>query len=252
MNEIFGSVSTDFLPTGYGDEGQTNHPTSGSVSPVGFSSVDSLAERGVSSDFGTDATMAGLRDSDEDYGKLGDWFRRDKSGSSSGSAAPIQWKDSGGFVWGIEPGVRVVALEVPAGSGIKGQPYKPGNKYYEAVISKWTAAGKPGASSAGSKIGGKFGQRLWGGKDKPELTRAERDQRSAAIGTGLGTFFNTALPTVVGLIGPQQTVDPLDTSGYEDEGESDSGYSTMQIAGTVAVVTIGLGSIAYLLLRRPR
>lgn len=80
MTQIFGSLSTDSLPPGYGDESEVSTPTGGIVGGMGFADALQVAGNGPVSPFGSDATMHGLP-SGEYHGKLfGEGGRFSKEG----------------------------------------------------------------------------------------------------------------------------------------------------------------------------
>jgi hypothetical protein len=122
MTQIFGSISSDSLPEGYGDESDVSNPTGGMVGGMGFSDAMQVAGSGSVSSFGYDATMHGLP-SGEHYGKLfgegGRWSRK-KTDSGSDGAAESGGEDSGGGFKLFDKTRRETRQQERGGSGLWG------------------------------------------------------------------------------------------------------------------------------------
>lgn len=222
MNEIFGSISTDSLPTGYGDEAQISHPTGGSVGPVGLSGTDEVAGQGSVSSFGTDADMSGLP-SGEYAGVLSKLKEKRKGNRADKASGRVQFEGDGGYVWDFYPGVKAVLVSGPGGT--PGTPFEAGSATYTQVEKEYAATG--GAGSSGSGRGGR--------KKKKPTAGLGRE-----IGTGLGSFFNQAAPALVGMFGPKQSVDMnFDTGSGGSVDLAPSGPSPLVI-GAVVVGSVGL------------
>ena len=265
MNEIFGSISVDSLPTGYGDEAQISHPTGGTVGPSGFADAMQVAGQGSVSSFGADANMHGLPSGE--YGKLFDKDRRtkrreDREGSgflsmqtreekgknpifgsgglfggkkdSGGTTAEfVTFKGQGGYTWDYYPGQKAIVASGPENVG---QSFAKGTSAYAQVEKEWKAAGSPMPKTTGGKRGGK----------KPIS-----GQRAANIGSGLGSFFNQAAPALVGLFGPKQAVDmsmPRDSGGGSYD-LTPSGPSPLAI-GLGVVGLLALAGIVFAVVNR--
>ena len=243
MNEIFGSISTDTLPTGYGDEDQISHPTGGSVGLHGFSDVNAVATQGSVSSFGTDADMSGLHG--DDYGKLGDKMRARKARKKGvglegqGGVEPegqgvVEFEGQGGYVWRLFPGQKAVLVSGPGGK--PNTEFEAGSPTYKQVMVEYEEAGSPQAQLSGG--GGK-------GRKKPMS-----GERAANVGTGIGSFFNQVAPTVVGLLGPKQAVDmDFDTGGGASTDLTPTGPSPLMIGGLVVGGIAVLGLVGYLATR---
>jgi hypothetical protein len=227
MNEIFGSISTDTLPTGYGDEDQISHPTGGTVGLHGFSDVNAVATQGSVSSFGTDADMSGLHG--DDYGKLGDKMRGRKTQKKG-----VEFEGQGGYVWRLFPGQKAVLVSGPGGK--PDTEFEAGTATYKQVMAEYEEAGSPQAQLIG---GGRKGRK-----------EPMSGQRAANIGTGIGSFFNQVAPTVVGLLGPKQAVDmDFDTGGGESTDLTPTGPSPLMIGGLVVGGIAVLGLVGYLATR---
>ena len=227
---IFGSISTDTLPDGYGDEDQVSHPTGGSVGLHGFSDVNAVATQGSVSSFGTDADMSGLHG--DDYGKLGDKLRGKKTQKKG-----VEFEGKGGYVWRLFPGQKAVLVSGPGGK--PGTEFAAGTATYKQVMVEYEEAGSPQARLIGGGGGGRKGRK------KPMS-----GQRAANIGRGIGSLFNQVAPTVVGLLGPKQDVDmDFDTGGGESTDLTPTGPSPLMIGGLVVGGIAVLGLVGYLATR---
>jgi len=232
---IFGSISTDTLPDGYGDEDQVSHPTGGSVGLHGFSDVNAVATQGSVSSFGTDADMSGLHG--DDYGltnimNLDAEQRTQKKG--------VEFEGRGGYVWRLFPGQKAVLVSGPGGK--PGTEFAAGTATYKQVMVEYEEAGSPQAPLIGGGGGGRKGRKS---RKKPMS-----GQRAANIGRGIGSLFNQVAPTVVGLLGPKQDVDmDFDTGGGESTDLTPTGPSPLMIGGLVVGGIAVLGLVGYLATR---
>ena len=217
MNSIFGSLSTDSLPDGYGDEGQVSNPTGGTVGGLGFADAMQVAGSGSVSPFGYDADMSGLPS-----GEYAGWLADRRAAKSAGAEAGGE-EDSGGRT-------KLFGSEGYFGKEARTdrQETRQGKRALKQFEKDYAKAEKEAAG------GGKKGK-----KKKPMS-----GQRAANIGAGLGSFFAQAAPTVAGLFGPQQQLEPMDSGGgYTPPPKS--GTSPLLIGGAVVGGLLLIGGIAF-------
>lgn len=270
MNEIFGSISVDSLPTGYGDEAQISHPTGGTVGPSGFADAMQVAGQGSVSSFGADANMHGLPSGE--YGKLFDKDRRtkrreDREGSGFlGMKTKEEREESGGSGFlGMQTREEKGKNPIFGSGGLFGGKKDSGGTTAEFVTFKgqggYTWDYYPGqkaiVASGPENVGQSFAkgtsayaqvEKEWkaAGSPMPKTTGGKRGgkkpisgQRAANIGSGLGSFFNQAAPALVGLFGPKQAVD------MSIPGDSGGGSYDLTPSGP-SPIAIGLGVVGVL------
>ena len=134
---------------------------------------------------------------------------------SATNRSTSQRVQDGEYVWDFYEGDKIVLVSGPSGTP-GSTTYAAGTQAYEVVAEK--AADQ---SAAGSS---------------PDPARA------AAIGAGVGSFFNQVTPTIIGLFGPTTEPEaPLPTTDYS---ASTSQTSPLLIAGGIVGVGL-LGFIIY-------
>ena len=221
MNSIFGSLSTDSLPAGYGDEGQASTPTGGIVGGLGFADAMQVAGSGSVSPFGHDADMSGLPSSQYgDYGLFEGMKQRRQERKDNRLQAQTGYISGG---WDDEE-------EASAGEEDSGGRFK-----------LFGSEGYFGKEARGERKASR--QEKAGDKKKKKPMSG---QRAANIGAGLGAFFSQAAPTVAGLFGPQQQLEPMDDGGgYTPPPKS--GVSPLVIGGAVVGGLLLIGGIGIAL-----
>lgn len=223
MNSIFGSLSTDSLPDGYGDEGQVSTPTAGAVGGLGFADAMQVAGSGSVSPFGYDADMSGLPSGAYgDYGLFEGMKQRRQERKDSRLQAQTGYISGG---WDDEE-------EASGGEEDSGGRFK-----------LFGSEGYFGKEARGERKAGRQESRAAKAADKKKK-KPMSGQRAANIGAGLGAFFSQAAPTVAGLFGPQQQLEPMDDGGgYTPPPKS--GASPLLIGGAVVGGLLLVGGIVY-------
>lgn len=126
-----------------------------------------------------------------------------------------QTVQDGEYVWDFYEGDKIVLVSGPSGT--------PGSTSYAAGTQAYEVVAEKAAEQAAS------------GKS-PDPARA------AAVGAGVGSFFNTVTPTIIGLFGPTTEPEaPLPPTNYD---ATTSRTSPLLIAGGIVGVGL-LGFIIY-------
>lgn len=122
----------------------------------------------------------------------------------------------GDYVWDFYEGDKIVLVSGPTGT--------PGELTYEAGTQAYNTIAEKAADQSSASV-----------------SNAD-PARAAAVGTGVGSFFNTVTPTIIGLFGP--TTEPEVPVPVGDYSASTSQTSPLLIAG--GIVGVGLfGFIIY-------
>jgi hypothetical protein len=135
-----------------------------------------------------------------------------QSATNRSSSQRVQ---DGEYVWDFYEGDKIVLVSGPSGTA-GSTTYAAGTQAYEVVAEK---AAEQAASGSNAD-----------------------PARAAAVGAGVGSFFNTVTPTIIGLFGPTTDPDPpLPPANYD---ATTSRTSPLLIAGGIVGVGL-LGFIIY-------
>ena len=236
QDTMFGSLSMDSLPPGYGENPDAV------MAPVGTQAA-------------TDAPPS----SDENYGKFFDFFRRDSAETTEAPAAPTSTAteapapDTERSAFFANLGSGLSSLFKPEGTG----QYcirvgKDSYTYHQYLDGKVYVAGPPGARYTGqtwsaSHPGAKKVLEWYGPCTQAltgRTTRGTRQDRAATVGAGAGAFAAQLLPALASILGPQ-TVTEFDDE-FSDVGGSpaEKPFPWGYVIGGVAIVgIIGAGVV---------
>jgi len=228
MNDqgIFGSVSSEMLPPGYGD--------------IPDSKVQSIHEEEPKVEAETPSSPHhGTNDPDE-YGKIWDVFKKDGSDSN---------KERGAFWQNLVGSLKGDAPDYVIRSGKDDYTYQQNSDGSIVVLAykgSTTASGHNVGKTyaAGSKAAARV-EELYGPYTEDEAKASQRTERATAIGTGLGSGVSQLLPTLAAFLGPQEV------TSYDIEEVEDvelGGVSWGLIVGGVVIVG-AIGTVLYLAVR---
>jgi hypothetical protein len=269
MNDNFGSISSDFLPPGYGEvPGKViqpmgvSAPMPGSDAPTMeainnpddydgifdiFRSDEKIAEREAAKTAKTSSTDVTATTADDDAEKglfwqnLGSMFKKKDRGTGTATESAVA--PAAGYCVRKGKHDAYVYHQYPDGhvyvAGPEGAPYTGktwgANHAGAKQVKSWYG---PCTSPTAGAGGGSFLTGLLGGGSSTPSSKVER---GAAVGAGIGAGINQLLPALASILGPQ------DVTIYDDEAEevvtSGGGGSGMGmiLGGVVVVGLVGVG-----------
>jgi len=250
MNDIFGEISSDFLPEGFGEvESKTvqrvgvPQPPDGDHIPPGYGDPEVAAASNLGPtptrmsspevrSYSNPAPVAQKTRGDIEremfFGNLGAFgVARNNSGATSRLVGP----DKDGYTWEQFADGHIVLRGSKSGKGI-GTSYAAGSPAANAVA----LASGPYSAGSGSAAGTGTGT----GKKASKQT-------AVAVGAGVGAFFNQVVPSLAAMLSPQAAIDP-NLELPVDTGATESTTPWGLILGVTGAVAV-VGGIFYFMSR---
>ena len=244
MNDTFGSISTDYLPAGYGDS-ETKTILPKGVDAATMESLDNPDD--YRKLFGEGGTISGLfsrNKGEETSSGSGSSSSTDSSGSSTSTgsstttSAPPPYRDCkvGNYIYRqFSDG----AIEIRPGSktsvGVKWSSTSQHWKTATAQIEKTCGPYPAGTTTTQDSVWASTLSSL--GIDSGGSSASGGTQRGAAIGAGIGAFGAQLLPSLAAMLGPQETTIYDDEAPEMDVGGG-GGAPWGLILGGVAVLGV--------------